>query len=198
MRFWTMGVNHLVTVEELWALPEKPGVRYELVAGELVEVPAAGALHNLIAALVYELLRAFVREHDLGLVFTDGMGYILDRDPDLLRIPDVSFVSWARVPEDGAPEGYWPGAPDLAVEVVSPHDRADDVHDKVREYLESGARLVWVLWPKRRSVTAHTPDGVTRELDSDDELLGGDALPDFRVRVADLFAVRGRRQDPVA
>src|SRR3712207_5679802 len=84
MRFGTMGVKQLVTAEELWALPEKPGVRYELVAGELVEAPAAGALHNLIAALVYELLRAFVREHDLGLVFTVGMGYILDRDPDLL------------------------------------------------------------------------------------------------------------------
>ena len=193
-----MGAKQLVTVEELWALPEKPGVRYELVAGELVEAPAAGVLNGLIAALVYELLRAFVRERDLGLVFTDGVGYILDRDPDLLRIPDVSCVSWARVPEEGVPEGFWPGTPDLAVEVVSPHDRADDVHDKVREYLESGTRLVWVLWPKRRSVTAHTPDGVTRKFNPDDELLGGDVLPGFRVRVAELFAVQSRRTDPVS
>ena len=193
-----MGAKQLVTVEELWALPEKPGVRYELVAGELVEAPAAGALNGLIAALVYELLRAFVRERDLGLAFTDGVGYILDRDPDLLRIPDVSFIAWARVPEEGVPEGFWPGTPDLAVEVVSPHDRADDVHDKVREYLESGTGLVWVLWPKRRSVTAHTPDGVTREFNPDDELLGGDVLPGFRVRVAELFAVQSQRPDPVS
>lgn len=192
-----MGVKQLVTVEELWALPEKPGVRYELVAGELVEAPAAGARQGLIAALVYDLIRAFVREHDLGLVFPDGVGYILDRDPDLLRIPDVSFIAWARVPEEGIPEGFWPGAPDLAVEIVSPHDRANDVHDKVREYLESGTQLVWVLWPKRRSVTTHTRDGVTREFNPDDELLGGDALPGFRVRVAELFTVRDRRQDPV-
>ena len=133
----------------------------------------------------------------MGLVLNDGVGYILDRDPDLLRIPDVSFIAWARVPDEDIPEGFWPGAPDLAVETVSPHDRANDVHDKVREYLESGTRLVWVLWPKPRSVTAHTPDGVTRELDSDDELLGGDVLPGFRVQVAELFAVRDRRQEPV-
>ena len=192
-----MGVKQLVTVEELWALPEKPGVRYELVAGELVEAPAAGARQGLIAALVYDLIRAFVREHDLGLVFPDGVGYILDRDPDLLRIPDVSFIAWARVPEDGIPEGFWLGAPDLAVEIVSPHDRANDVHDKVREYLEAGAQLVWVLWPKRRSVTTHTRDGVTREFNPDDELLGGDVLPGFRVRVAELFAVQSRRPDPM-
>ncbi len=188
-----MGVKQLVTAEELWALPERPGVRYELVEGELVEVPGAGALHNVIAALVYELIRAFVRERDLGVVSTDGAGYILDRGPDLLRIPDVSFVSWERVPEEGIPEGFWPVAPDLAVEVVSPGDRADEVHDKVREYLDAGTRLVWVLWPRRRSVTAHTPDGVARELGPDDELDGGEVLPGFRARVAELFAVRRQR-----
>jgi Uma2 family endonuclease len=193
-----MSVKQLVTVEELWTLPEKPGVRYELVAGELVEVPAASVLHGLIAALVYDLIRAFLREHNLGLVLNDGVGYILDRDPDLLRIPDVSFIAWARVPEEGIAEGFWPGAPDLAAEIVSLHDRAVDVHDKVREYLESGTRLVWVLWPKRRSVTAHTPDGITRELNSDDELLGGDVLPGFRARVAELFAVQSQRPDPVS
>ncbi|MDP9374478.1 MAG: Uma2 family endonuclease [Chloroflexota bacterium] len=188
-----MGVKQLVTAEELWAMPEKPGVRYELVEGELVEVPTAGALHNLIVGLVYKLIDAFVLQRDLGLTFSDGTGYVLHHGPDLLRIPDVSFVSWGRVPEEGVPEGFWPVAPDSAVEVVSPNDRADEVHDKVREYLAAGTRLVWVLWPKRRSVTAHAPDGVARELGPDDELDGGDVLPGFRVRVAALFEVRRRR-----
>ena len=88
-------------------------------------MPGAGALHNSIAALVYELLRGFVRAHDPGLAFTDGVGYVLARAPDQVRIPDASFVSWERVPVEGVPEGFWPLAPDLAVEVVSPNDRAE-------------------------------------------------------------------------
>lgn len=188
-----MSVRHLTTAEELWALPEEPGVRHELVDGELVKVPGAGALHNLIAALVFELLREFVHARDLGLACTDGVGYILGRAPDRVRIPDASFMSWERVSDEGVPEGFWPLAPDLAVEVVSPNDRADDVHDKVSEYLDAGARLVWVLWPRRRSVSVHTPRGITRDLGPDEELDGGDVLPGFRVRVAALFEVRRSR-----
>ncbi len=188
-----MEVKQLVTAEELWALPERPGVRYELVEGELIEVPGAGLLHNLIVGLFYRLLDDFARGRDLGLVFTDGTAYVLRRNPDVVRIPDVSFVSWGRLPATGVPEGFGPFAPDLAVEVVSPNDRAEDVHDKAREYLAAGTRLVWVLWTKRQSVTAHTPDGVAREFGPDDELDGGEVLPGFRARVAELFAVRRRR-----
>ncbi len=79
--------------------------------------------------------------------------------------------------------------PDLAVEIVSPNDRADDINDKVHEYLEAGARLVWVFWPRRRAVMVHEPDQPIHELGPDDFLDGGDVLPGFRVRVADLFAV---------
>lgn len=181
--------RRLMTAEDLWALPEQPGVRYELVAGALVEVPGAGGMHNLIAALVYRLMYDFVSGRDLGLVFTDGLAYVIKRGPDVVRIPDASFVSRARIPASGIPEGFWPGAPDLAVEVVAPHDRAEDLHDKARDYLEAGARLVWVLWPHRRAVSVHEPGGVARDLGPDDELGGGDVLPGFRVRVADLFAV---------
>jgi Uma2 family endonuclease len=179
--------KRLMTAEELWELPERPGMRYELVEGVLVEVPGAGALHNLIAALVYRLIYDFVRGRNLGLVFTDGLAYILGRNPDRVRIPDVSFVSRERVPADGVPVGFWPGAPDLAVEIVSPNDRAEDVHEKVREYLASGVRLVWVLWPGSRSVGVHAPGEPTRELGPGDELDGGDVLPGFRVGVTALF-----------
>jgi Uma2 family endonuclease len=137
-----MSVKQLLTAEDVWEMPEKPGVRYELGEGGLVEVPAAGAFHGLTAMLIYELIRGFLRGRDLGLVFGDGVGYILGRGPDRLRVPDVSFISWERVSEDGASEGFWPMAPDLAVGVVSPNDRAADVHDKVRDYLDGGTRLV--------------------------------------------------------
>jgi Uma2 family endonuclease len=189
-----MGAKRLMTAEDLWALPEKPGVNYELVDGEPIEVPGASPLHGLLSALVLRLIGAYTHERDLGLAFGDGTGYILRRAPDVVRIPDVSFVSWARVPEEGVPEeGYWPFAPDLAVEIVSPGDRANDVHDKVREYLAAGAAMVWVLWPRPQSATVYGPDGVARELGPDAELDGGDVLPGFRVRVRDLFAVRRRR-----
>jgi Uma2 family endonuclease len=105
-------------------------------------------------------------------------GYVLRRDPDTLRIPDASFVSWDRVPEGGVPDGYWPGAPDLAVEIVSPNGRADDVHDKVREYLEAGTKAVRVLWPKHRSVTAYArPDATVQDLGPEDELNGETRCP---------------------
>lgn len=188
-----MAIKQVVTAEDLWELPEKGGLRYELVEGEVVEVPGAGALHSLIVLLVSKLLDDHVSAEDLGLVLPDGSAYILSRHPDLLRIPDVSFISWERVPEDGIPEGFWTTAPDLAVEVVSPHDRAEDIHDKVHEYLNAGCRLVWVLWPRRRSVSVHSPDEM-RELGPEDILDGADVLPGFQIRVADLFAIRRARR----
>jgi Uma2 family endonuclease len=105
-----------------------------------------------------------------------------------VRIPDVSFIALARLPHGRVPEGYIDGAPDLAVEIVSPSDRAEDVYGKVREYLEAGTRLVWVVWPRYRAITAYTQDGQIRELRAGDELGGDDVLPGFRVPVAEIFA----------
>ena len=184
-----MSVKQLMTIEDLWELPEKPGVRYELADGELIEVPGTSFIHGLIATLVLDLLRDFVRKQRLGLVVGDGVGYILSGEPPRLRIPDVSFVSRRRIPADGIPEGFWPGAPDLAVKIVSPNDRAENVHAKVGEYLDAGSRLVWVLWPRDRAVTAYQPGGRGQELGPESELAGEDVLPGFRVRVADLFDI---------
>ena len=182
-----------ITADELWQMPEAPGKRFELADGELVELPGAGGLHNLIVGVVYGLLRSFVLQGRLGPVFSDGAGYLLRRDPDLLRIPDISFVSWDRLPGGRVPEGYMPAAPDLAVEVVSPNDRAADVHDKVREYLDAGCRMVLVLWPGSRSATVHEQGGLVRDLGPEAELNGGGVLPGFRVRVGELFEVQESR-----
>jgi Uma2 family endonuclease len=184
--------RRLITAEELWRMPEVPGRRFELVDGEVRELPGAGALHGLMVALLYELINTLARGRDLGLALPDGVGYLLRRDPDLIRIPDVSCVSWGRVPPEGVPERYWELAPDLAVEIVSPHDRASDPHDRAREYLEAGALLVWVLWPSSRAITMHEPGGLARELGPEDELTGGDVLPGFRAPVSALFDVRTR------
>jgi Uma2 family endonuclease len=181
-----------MTAEDVLDLPERPGMVCELVAGELREVPGAGALHGLIAAKVLDRIHGFVQQRDLGLVLPDGVGYVLSRDPDQLRIPDVSFVVWDKVPDDGIPDGFWEGSPTLAVEIISPQDWAVDIHAKVRGYLEAGTRQVWVLWPQQTSVTIYDPAG-QRELGPDEELSGGDVLPGFRACVGDLFEVRRRR-----
>lgn len=184
-----MSIKQLITADELWAMPEVPGMRLEMVEGELREVPGAGAVHALIVALVHELMRNFVRQHKLGRAFPDGLSYVLRRNPDSVRIPDVSFVARDRIPEAGIPEGFWEGAPTLAVEVVSPEDRAVELYAKAREYLEAGTREVWILWPRHRSVTVHSAGGSTKELGPDDELTGGDILPGFRARVGGLFDI---------
>jgi Uma2 family endonuclease len=177
----------LLTVEEYLNLPDDPGTRYELVRGELVDVGFATAVHGLIVKIIFRLLDNFVELGGLGQVFADGVGFIVARDPDTVRGPDVSFVAAERVAATGVPMGNWPFAPDLAVEVASPGDRQSKLLEKVKEYLGGGSRLVWVVWPATRSVTIYSVDGLVRALGPDEELDGGNVLPGFQVRVADLF-----------
>ncbi len=184
-----MITKQAVTAEQFYEMPEVPGTQLELVRGEVVAVPSPGAIHNLIVALLYRLIYTSVSEQRLGIVFGDNMGYVLSRGLDTVRIPDVSFVAWDRVPDAGIPEGSWQTPPNLAVEVVSPSDQTADINDKAREYVESGVSLVWILWPKRRVVSIYTKDQMVRELGLDDELDGGDTLPGFSIRVNALFDI---------
>jgi len=184
-----MSVATAMTAEQLLELPEVPGKRFELIDGELIDVPFAGVLHAVIVGIVHRLLAAAADKHG-GYAFGDGVGYVLARRPDMVRGPDASYVTADRVRQVGFPAGFWPGAPDIAVEVVSPHDRAVEIHAKTRDYLAAGTRLVWVLWPETRSVTvwdAADASGASRELGPDDMVDGGEVLPSLRVRVADLF-----------
>lgn len=186
-----MSVKHeLVTVEALWEMPDPPGKRLELVDGEVVEVSPTTMLHGAIVLMLGGILNEFVRQHNLGIVAAGDIGHVLRRGPDLVRAPDISFVTRESVPESGLPErGFWEGPPTLAVEIVSPDDRATEVHAKVQHFLEAGTRQVWVLWPSQRSVTVYDPDGGAREFGPEARLNGGDVLPGFTVRVGDLFEV---------
>jgi len=137
-----MTATKLMTVEDLWAMPEKPGKRFELVNGELIEVPGAAYRHGLIAAVLYRLMFAFVMERNLGMAVPDGIAFILQRDPAIVRVPDAAFISMARIPDDNVAVGFFPVAPDIAVEVVSTYDLAKEVDAKVDQYLQFGTRLV--------------------------------------------------------
>ncbi len=185
-----MSVKQLITADELRTMPEVPGKRFELINGEMVEVPGTNILHSLLVFWVARLIAAFVEEQNLGLVTVDGSSYVIRTNPDTVRIPDVAFISWQRMPDPLPLSRFWPIPPDLAVEVVSPDDRANELHEKAQDYLEAGSRQVWILWPQRRSMTVHTAAGPGQELGPNDELDGGDVLAGYRVRVGDLFNVR--------
>jgi Uma2 family endonuclease len=174
------------TVEELWELPDD-GQRHELVDGELRVMEPAGARHGRVAARAGLLLGEHVRTAEIGVTFGAETGFILGRDPDTVRAPDAAFVARHRAEAVGDIEGYWPGAPDLAVEVVSPGDSFGEVESKALAWLEAGAAAVLVLDPDRRSATVYRPGGDLRVHGSDEELNLEDAVPGWRVGVAELF-----------
>jgi Uma2 family endonuclease len=173
-------------VEDLpWLEPEEG--RSELVAGTLVREPPPGERHGGIAAQVATLLLPFVRERGLGWVFVET-GYVLARDPDTVRGPDVSFVSARRLATAARRGPYLVGAPDLAVEVVSPDDTWQKVGAKVAEYLAAGAQAVWVIDPRHQTVTTHLRGRRPMTLGREEILHGEPYLPGLSLAVADLFA----------
>ncbi|MCS6880702.1 MAG: Uma2 family endonuclease [Oscillochloridaceae bacterium] len=176
--------SRLLTVEEFAALP--PGAsRRELVGGEVVETMPPGGIHGILAALITAALSQWSRQRG-GYVGIES-GFVLQQDPATVRAPDVYYVRAERLPETGVPEGFWTIAPDLAVEIVSPSDSADGLHEKVRDYLAAGASAVWVVYPRSRSITVHTPDGLARTYGPEASLESPDLLPGFSLKIADLF-----------
>lgn len=161
--------------------------RAELVRGELRVREPAGSQHGYVALRIAAAMLAFVDAHRLGRVYAAETGFVLRRDPDTVRAPDAAFVSAARLPVD-ATQGYLDGAPDLAVEVLSPDDRPGEVLAKVGEWLDGGARLVWVIAPAHRSARVYRADGSEAQLGHTDALDGESVLPGFRQSVAALFA----------
>ena len=176
----------LLTAEELLRLPDT-GRRLELVEGELFEMPPAGGLHGNVAMTIGALLASYVRAHRLGRAFAAETGFILTRDPDTVRAPDASFVSYARLPQGELPLGYLELAPDLAVEVTSPSDSAREVQQKTDFWLAAGTSEVWVVSPRQRTVTVHRVGAQETIISERGILRGGDLLPGFEVSVAQLF-----------
>ncbi|MHC4957441.1 MAG: Uma2 family endonuclease [Planctomycetota bacterium] len=158
--------------------------RCELIRGELRMMIPAGGEHGRIAGRLTCLLGNHVMSNELGSFYAAETGFLLARDPDTVRAPDFAF---ARAEPAPTGRGFVPGAPDLAVEVLSPDDRPGYVREKVAEWLESGATEVWVVSPRDRTVTVHgrEPDAIV--YGEADEIPGGDLLPDLRLAVKKLF-----------
>jgi Uma2 family endonuclease len=181
------AAERLLTATEFENLPEEDEYRVELVRGRLVRSPRPAPLHGRLVIRLGRVLDEFVEKAGTGVALAE-VGSLLARDPDTVRGPDLAYYSHDRIPESGYATGFW-GPPDLAVEITSPTNRVSDTQAKVTDYLDAGVRLVWVIDPPTRSVTAYTSDGTARILRSDEVLEGGDVLPGFRLPLAAFFAL---------
>lgn len=131
-------------------------------------------------------LARHVREHRLGAAFLAETGFVLARDPDNVRAPDIAFVRHDRLPDPPTP-GYFPGAPDLAVEITSPNDTFTEVHEKSIDWLEHGADMVWVVDPVARRATVYRGVDDVRIVSRSGELTGEDVVPGFAMPLHDLW-----------
>lgn len=174
------------TAEELIHLP-RGKCRYELVKGELFEMPPAGGRHGSVAMRIGALLGVHARANQLGEVFAAETGYILCRDPDTVRAPGASFIAGDRLPPGELPAGYFDIMPDLAIEVLSPNDRPGEVQDKVEDWLRAGVRLVWVINPTTRSAMVHRPLSDPQEVAEGDILDGNEVISGFTCQLRELF-----------
>ncbi|MFO0957344.1 MAG: Uma2 family endonuclease [Isosphaeraceae bacterium] len=158
---------------------------FELVDGTLVE-KAMGYGESRLTVILIQLLANYLDLHDIGIV--TGPDGLLMLTTGLIRIPDVSFVSWDRLPDRMPPQGPMPRIPiDLAVEVISLGNTPAEMERKVAEYLDAGTRLIWLIDPRKKAAWVYAPGLPAVELNEGDTLDGGDVLPDFILPLTTLF-----------
>jgi Uma2 family endonuclease len=170
-----------LTLEEFAQLSD--AMRHEISEGELITMAPPKFLHTLVAVAVFELLQAYLKQHGGARAFPEA-GYVLSHDPLTIRQPDVSVLTAERIRATNV-DAYVEGSPELAVEVVSPSHSAQDLEIKVQQYLHSGAKQVWVVYPITKRV--HVLGSQVTVLGETQTLEAGDLLPGFSVKVADLF-----------
>jgi Uma2 family endonuclease len=182
-----------ITAEEFELLarsPEYAEKRIELVEGIVVEISKAGGEHGVFTGNLFGHIWAFNRLPKLGWVTAAETGFVIAKRPDgrdSVRGLDIAFVRMERAPQ-GLPKGNVPFAPDLAVEVISPHNEAEDIHNKVLQLLRAGTEIIWIVYPESRTVVVHTKDGA-KTLTEEDTLDGGAVLPGFTLPVKAIFEI---------
>lgn len=182
----TTTKRELLTADDLLRLHSQ-GVKGELILGILAETVSVGGEHAEIAMAMGAELRAHVRPRRLGRVFGTDAGVLLQNGPDVVREPDVAFISAEKLPLDTRNPGYYRVPPDLVAEIASPSDTAREVYDKARMWLSHGVTLVWAVFPDTRTIDVHILGSPVRTLTEDDALDGGAALPGFTLPVREVF-----------
>lgn len=183
--------TRLITADELLTMPtyvNGSDCRYELIRGELKVMSPTKPLHGVVCARIAAALTNFVAANKLGLAFGAETGFVVERDPDTVLGVDASFVSRERLSLIEDWDKFFPFAPDLAVEALSPSNTAKEINEKVNFYFAAGSRAVWVVNPKRRTAALYTSPSEVRTLKEQDTLDGGDVLPGFELQLSELFA----------
>ena len=176
----------VMRAEALLELP-RGHLRHELIQGELREMAPAGHEHGHLAHEIALSLGIHVKANKLGRVYAAETGFKLASDPDTVRAPDVAFVSAERLREVMSGTGYFPGPPDLAIEIVSPNDRHSEVEEKVEMWLRYGVRMVVTLNPQTRTATVYRSLDSIRMIRVEGRLEGGDVVPGWVLPLAELF-----------
>jgi Uma2 family endonuclease len=176
----------VTTAQQLLATPED-GNRYELIEGVRQMMSPTGGQHGIVAARILRKLGNFVDDHRLGATFAAETGFLLSRDPDTVRAPDAAFVCQRRLDEAGTVTGYWPGAPDLVIEVLSPSDTFSQVESKSLSWLAAGCRMVLVVDPQQKNVTVYESRDHIRVLDNTATVDGKAVVPGWTLSVAEIF-----------
>jgi len=175
----------LVTADEFLLMPK--GVnKQELVDGEVIELSPVGGPHGRMQMRFGMYLGPHLQSTQQGEMYAE-LGFRFARNPDLVRAPDVCFISAEQLRARPMEDGFYDGYPDLAIEVTSRHDTVREVEDKVQTYFDAGTRLVWLVYPERRVVMVRYPDGRGRMLRSNDILSGEDVMPGFEITLDELF-----------
>ena len=185
----TETATRLMTADEFfdWVQrPENDGRHYELERGKVVEVSRPGERHGFVCVNVSTTLNLYVRKRRKGYVLGNDSGVVLERDPDTVRGPDVAYFEKGK-PYDQLNPKWAEDVPTLAVEVWSPTDRIGKITRRVREFLQAGARLVWVIDPEARDVTVYRPGQDDYVVGAGQELTGEEVLPEFRCPVDEFF-----------
>jgi Uma2 family endonuclease len=177
-----------MTVEDLIKLADLPGKR-ELVDGEIIDMGGSKPRQGRIASRIVIRLGQWAEATGLGEVYGETFFQIGEN----VRVPDVAFVAAERIPEEGEPDGPWPFAPDVAVEVISPSNDYEALMAKVIEYLEAGVRQVWLASPTAQTISVYRSLTDVKVYGLGDEIDGGEVLPGFRCPVADFFTPSARR-----
>ncbi len=173
-----------ITAEALFARGDLD--RCELINGEIIHLAPAGAEHGFIGNQVAYLLTDHVRKHRLGRVYTAETGFIIARNPDTIRAPDAAFVRADRLPAEPR-RGYFDGPPDLAVEIVSPHDTLSEINRKVEQWLEAGVVSVWVVDPPNRLMQVYRKNQPALLYRDGDQLTDEPTLPNLVLSITDVF-----------
>ena len=175
-----------LTAEQYSASPAGAG-HTELVRGEVVATMPPSRRHGIVQLALGRILLDWSAGGPGGEVGGEA-GFTLRRDPDTVRAPDLYYLRPDNPLTAILGDGFPDGAPDLAVEIVSPSNTAAELRERIGDYLAAGTSLVWTIFPERREVLVHRPDGTARTLTGDDRLGDEAVLPGLTATVADVFA----------